>query len=98
VAAERKLLRSVFMKGIAAVVLEALAAGQAAGCEQWVRGQIVAELGGGGPGLVDRLVEGSRRHAARRISEVEASRDYLRELGVPTPVCDAALAWLALVG
>ena len=97
VAAERKLLRSVFMKGIAAVVLESLAAGRAAGCEQWVRGQIVAELASGGPGLVDRLVEGSHKHAARRIPEVEASRSYLRELGVPTPVCDAALSWLALL-
>ena len=97
VAAERKLLRSVFMKGIAAVVLEALTAGQAAGCEQWVRGQIVTELGSGAPGLVDRLVEGSRKHAARRIPEVEASRAYLRELGVPTPVCDAALSWLTLL-
>jgi 3-hydroxyisobutyrate dehydrogenase len=94
VAAERKLLRSVFMKGLAAAVLEAVAAGRAAGCEPWLRDQMAAELGPGGHAMVDRLIEGSARHAGRRIGEVEASRGYLRELGVPTPVCDAALAWL----
>ena len=93
-AADRKLLRSVFMKGLAAAVLEAVAAARAAGCEPWLRDQIAAELGPGGHGLVDRLIDGSARHAARRIPEVEASRAYLRDLGVPTPVCDATLRWL----
>lgn len=93
-AADRKLIRSVFMKGLAAVTLEAAAAGRAAGCEQWVRNQMAAELGPGGPALVDRLIEGSLTHAARRIPEVTASREVLRELGVPTDVCEAALSWL----
>jgi 3-hydroxyisobutyrate dehydrogenase-like beta-hydroxyacid dehydrogenase len=93
-AADRKLLRSVFMKGLAAVVLEAAAAGRAAGCEQWIRDQIAAELGPGGPALVDRLIDGSARHAGRRIPEVAASRDVLHRLGVPTDVCDATLSWL----
>jgi 3-hydroxyisobutyrate dehydrogenase-like beta-hydroxyacid dehydrogenase len=90
-AAARKLLRSVFMKGLAASVLEALAAGAAAGCEPWVREQIVQELG---EALADRLVAGSRRHAARRAEEVEAAIGYLAELGVPTDVCAASGAWL----
>src|SRR6266542_2764017 len=93
-AADRKLLRSVFMKGLAAAVLEAVAAARAAGCEPWLPDQIAAELGPGGHGLVDRLIAGSARHAARRIPEVEASRAYLQDLGVPTPVCDATLRWL----
>jgi 3-hydroxyisobutyrate dehydrogenase len=93
-AADRKLLRSVFMKGLAAVALEAAAAGRAAGCEQWLRDQMAAELGPGGPALVERLLEGSARHAARRIPEVAESRAYLRDLGVPTDVCDASLSWL----
>ncbi len=93
-AADRKLLRSVFMKGLAAAALEAAAAGRAAGCEQWVRDQMAAELGPGGTALVERLIEGSVTHAARRIPEVAASREVLRELGVPTDVCDAALSWL----
>lgn len=90
-AAGRKLLRSVFMKGVAACVLEAVAAGAAAGCEPWVRGQIGALLG---ESMVDRFVTGSRTHAARRIDEVRAATAYLLELGVPTDVCEATLAWL----
>ncbi len=93
-AADRKLLRSVFMKGLAAAALEAAAAGRAAGCEQWVKDQMSAELGPGGSALVERLIEGSAMHAARRIAEVEASRAVLRELGVPADVCEAALSWL----
>lgn len=93
-AAGRKLLRSVFMKGLAAAVLEAVSAAAAAGCEDWVREQIAGELGEGGPALLDRLVTGTRAHAGRRVHEVAASRDYLAELGVHTWVCDATLAWL----
>ncbi|WP_194924338.1 DUF1932 domain-containing protein [Catenulispora pinisilvae] len=93
-AAGRKLLRSVFMKGMAATVLEAVSAGAAAGCEQWVRDQIAGELGGNGTALVARLIDGTREHAARRAHEVRACRDYLDELGASHPVCDATQAWL----
>jgi len=93
-AAQRKLLRSVFMKGLAAVVLECLAAGAAAGCEEWVRAQVEDELAGAGPALVDRLVTGSRAHAARRVQEVQAVIDELVWLGSPTDVSRATLAWL----
>jgi 3-hydroxyisobutyrate dehydrogenase len=96
-AASRKLLRSVFMKGLAATVLEAMTAATAAGCGDWIRAQIAGELGPDGAELVERLITGSRRHAARRIDEVQASRGHLAELGVPTPVCDAAIRWLTVV-
>jgi 3-hydroxyisobutyrate dehydrogenase-like beta-hydroxyacid dehydrogenase len=93
-AAGRKLLRSVFMKGLAATVLEAVTAGAAAGCADWVREQIAAELGPDGPALVERLITGTNQHAARRLHEVQASRDHLTDLGVPTHICDATLQWL----
>jgi 3-hydroxyisobutyrate dehydrogenase-like beta-hydroxyacid dehydrogenase len=91
-AAGRKLLRSVFMKGVATTVLEAVTAGEASGCADWVREQLAAELG---PELVDRLINGTRQHAARRLDEMRASRDHLTELGVPTRMCDATIDWLA---
>jgi 3-hydroxyisobutyrate dehydrogenase-like beta-hydroxyacid dehydrogenase len=93
-AAGRKLLRSVFMKGLAAAVLESVTAGAAAGCEEWMRDQIAGELGPAGPGLVERLINGSRTHAARRVHEVRASKNYLEGLGARTPVCSATLEWL----
>lgn len=95
-AAGRKLLRSVFMKGLAATVLEAMTAAAAAGCDEWMHAQIAGELGPDGPELVERLITGSSRHAVRRIDEVRASRDHLTDLGLPSPVCGAALHWLRL--
>jgi 3-hydroxyisobutyrate dehydrogenase-like beta-hydroxyacid dehydrogenase len=91
-AAGLKLLRSVFMKGIAAAALEALAAARAAGVEGHVRSDIASVLG---EPLLERLLEGSRAHAARRVDEMEAAADYVRELGVEPRVALAAAEWLA---
>lgn len=96
-ASSRKLLRSVFMKGLAAVVYEALQAGRAADCEPWVRKQIEGELGVTGPALVERLVTGTRTHATRRRHEMEDTRDYLNALDVPSELTEATLVWLGEV-
>jgi 3-hydroxyisobutyrate dehydrogenase-like beta-hydroxyacid dehydrogenase len=90
-AATRKLVRSVFMKGVAAAVLESLEAAEAAGAADWLRAEIDSVLGAP---LVDRLVDGSRRHAARRVEEMTAAAELLRELGVEPHVADAARAAL----
>lgn len=90
-AAARKLLRSVFMKGLAASVLESLAAAEAAGCADWLRADIEATLRDADASLVDRLVEGSAQHAVRRIAEMEAAADLLRELGVEPHVATASV-------
>lgn len=95
-AAGRKLLRSIFMKGLASLTLEALAAGRAAGCEPWLREQIAGELGNQGQAKVDRLIHGSRLHAERRLHEMHAARRTLDEYGVPAHMCDGAIAWLEL--
>ncbi|GAA0938262.1 DUF1932 domain-containing protein [Pseudonocardia zijingensis] len=89
-AAERKLLRSVFFKGMAAAVVEALAAARAAGCEAWLREIIENELAGAGAATVERLVTGSYRHAVRRTAEMAAAAEMLGELGVPADVAGAA--------
>ena len=89
-AATRKLLRSVFMKGLAASVLEGLAAAEAAGCADWLRSDIAATLRDADESLVDRLVDGSRQHAVRRTAEMEAAAELLRELGVEPHVAEAA--------
>jgi 3-hydroxyisobutyrate dehydrogenase-like beta-hydroxyacid dehydrogenase len=81
-AAERKLLRSVFFKGLAAAVVEALEAGRAAGCEEWLRDNIADELSRAGSHTVDRLVEGTHRHAVRRADEMRAAAEMLTALGV----------------
>ncbi|MBX5442959.1 MAG: NAD(P)-dependent oxidoreductase [Solirubrobacteraceae bacterium] len=95
VAISRKLLRSVFYKGTAAAVVEALAAARAAGCEDWLREMIADELARFSRQTLDRLVDGSHRHARRRAEEMAAATEQLRELGVAPLVADAARRLLA---
>ncbi|RBP65616.1 3-hydroxyisobutyrate dehydrogenase-like beta-hydroxyacid dehydrogenase [Brevibacterium sanguinis] len=92
-AARLKLLRSVFMKGLGALVVEALGAAAAMDAESWLHDQITAELGPGGPALVERLVSGTRLHAQRREHEVRDALAALEATGRPTDMTRAALTW-----
>ncbi len=94
-AAERKLLRSVFFKGMSAAVVEALTAARAAGCEDWLRKIIVDELTAASAATVDRLVDGSVKHAVRRTAEMAAAAEMLGELDVRADVAAAARDQLA---
>jgi 3-hydroxyisobutyrate dehydrogenase-like beta-hydroxyacid dehydrogenase len=91
-AAGLKLVRSVFMKGLAAAVLESLEAARAVGAEDRVRGDIAGVIG---EPLLERLVTGSHAHAARRVDEMHAAAAYLDELGVAPWVARAAADRLA---
>ncbi len=90
-AAGLKLLRSVFMKGVAAAAVESLDAARAAGVEERVRADIAAVIG---EPLLERLLSGSRLHATRRVDEMRAAAAYLEELGVKPRVASAAAEWL----
>ena len=81
-AATRKLLRSVVMKGLAALVAEAMQAAHAAGFAEETWANIVGQLTAADEALIRRLVEGTAPHAWRRLHEMEASADMLNELGV----------------
>jgi 3-hydroxyisobutyrate dehydrogenase-like beta-hydroxyacid dehydrogenase len=93
-AAARKLARSVFMKGQAAAIGEALAAAERLGCEEWLYGDIESSLTRADGRLLRRLVEGSRKHAARRVDEMAAAVEMLEELDVEPRVSAASEAWL----
>lgn len=94
VAAGLKLLRSVFMKGLAATVLEAATAAEAIGAREWVLGQIASELGPSGEALVEHLLESTQRHAVRRAAEMRATRSFLDSLGASSPMTDGTIEWL----
>ncbi len=81
-AASKKLLRSVFYKGMAASIVEALEAARAAGYENWLREHIAEELAKADASTVERIVTGTRQHAVRRGAEMEAAAEMLTELGV----------------
>jgi len=91
-AATRKLLRSVFYKGMAASIVEALDAARAAGLEEWLREHIGEELAKADAATVDRIVAGTRQHAVRRGAEMAAAADMLTELGVSPLMADASRA------
>jgi 3-hydroxyisobutyrate dehydrogenase-like beta-hydroxyacid dehydrogenase len=93
-AAARKLARSVFMKGQAAAIGEALAAAERLGCEDWMYADIESTLTRADGRLLRRLVEGSRKHAARRGDEMAAAVAMLEELDVEPRVAAASEAWL----
>ena len=91
-AAALKLVRSVFMKGMAASAVESIQAAEAAGHADWVRAEIAAVIG---EELLERLLEGSRTHAVRRVDEMEAARDLLIELGLEPRIASASASLLA---
>jgi 3-hydroxyisobutyrate dehydrogenase-like beta-hydroxyacid dehydrogenase len=90
-AAALKLVRSVFMKGLAAAVVESMQAAERAGQADWLAEEIAAMIG---RPFLERALEGSRKHAARRVDEMEAARDLLVELGVEPRIASASAAQL----
>ncbi|TDN87799.1 DUF1932 domain-containing protein [Microbacterium sp. BK668] len=92
-AAQLRLLRSVFMKGLAALVIEADNAARALGAEEWLRGQMAGEFGADGPALIERLLAGTHQHAVRREHEVRDALAALEATGQPADMTRATLAW-----
>lgn len=80
-AATRKLLRSVMMKGLAALVIESMAAAEREGLSSWLWENLVNEIAAADKALLARLVRGSKTHAKRRLQEMEASAELLADLG-----------------
>ncbi|HSO15664.1 MULTISPECIES: NAD(P)-dependent oxidoreductase [Micrococcaceae] len=92
-----KLLRSVLMKGLASVVVEAVTAGRAAGLEEWIRAQIANQLAGDGQAVIDRFLTGTAKHAVRRSKEMRDTAGYLGDLGVPAEMTTASAAALGRI-
>jgi len=88
-AAARKLTRSVFFKGMSGAVCEALEAARAAGVEDWLRGDITKTFVGADETLLDRIVDGTHKHAKRRAHEMRDAVDLLDTLGVPATMTRA---------
>jgi 3-hydroxyisobutyrate dehydrogenase-like beta-hydroxyacid dehydrogenase len=91
-AATRKLLRSVFYKGMSASIVEALEAARAAGYEDWLREHIGEELAKADATTVERIVTGTHQHAVRRGAEMAAAAEMLTDFGVEPIMADASRA------
>ena len=96
-AATRKLLRSVVMKGLAGLAIEAMRAAEAAGLADETWENVVAQLTAADEALIRRLVTGTAAHAVRRVHEMEATVELLGELGVDPVMTRATTAHLRAV-
>ena len=90
-AVSKKLLRSVMMKGTAAVMIEAVRAGAEVDDLEWLWSTITTEVTGADERWVRRLITGSKVHAARRTDEMQAAADMLTDLGLPAVMTQATV-------
>jgi len=88
-AATHKLVRSIMYKGVAAVVMECLEAAETLGMSEYARSQMMTILRD--ESMIDRFVNGSVKHARRRIQEMGAVVEMLDSLGVSAFTSRAAL-------
>jgi len=97
VAATRKLLRSVLVKGLSALVIESMRAAETAGMADWFREHLFEQLCGIDREFVVRLVAGNVQHSERRVHEMEAAAALLAQLGEPPLTAEATRQVLASV-
>jgi 3-hydroxyisobutyrate dehydrogenase-like beta-hydroxyacid dehydrogenase len=93
-AAELKLLRSVFMKGLAALVFESVEAAEKIDSRDWMLSEIANELGESGQQLVERLIDGTTKHAVRREHEMTDAERHLAQVGSPAWMTRGTVQWL----
>lgn len=91
-AAMRKLLRSVVIKGLAGLLIEALEGAHEAGCEEWLWKNLVDQFAVMDQVMLQRLVSGTGVHAERRFHEMVASAQQLTELGVEPLMTESTIA------
>lgn len=80
-AAARKLLRSIFAKGMAAVVIDYLWAAKEMGLENWAFEEVIAEFESSNGQTVQRYLSGTAKHAKRRSVEMSDVVAMLSEVG-----------------
>lgn len=88
-AATRKLLRSVLVKGLSALVIESMRAAETAGVADWYREHVFEVLCGIDREFVIRLVHGNLQHSRRRIHEMAAASSLLEHFGEPPLTSEA---------
>ncbi|HET9590633.1 MAG TPA: NAD(P)-binding domain-containing protein [Anaerolineales bacterium] len=88
-AATHKLVRSIMYKGVAAVVMECLEAAEALNMTDYARAQMLKIIYD--EPMIDRFVNGSIKHANRRVQEMEAVVEMLNSIGVSAFTSQAAV-------
>lgn len=93
-----KMVRSLFVKGLEAITVAALTAGDRAGCGDQVRASLAASFPGlGWPGFEPYEFERVRKHGLRRAAEMRECAAAMADLGL-TEAADLARAIAAVQG
>ena len=82
VAATRKLLRSVVMKGVPALLIESMRAAEASGLAPETWDNLIGQLTSADETFIRTLLEGTATHSERRYAEMQAAAELLESLGV----------------
>lgn len=93
-AAARKLLRSVLVKGLSALLIEGQRTAEQAGLGEWYWAHVEETLAEADGELARRLVIGSRDHGIRRVHEMAAAAQMVAELGEAPTMTEATRAVL----
>ena len=88
-AATHKLVRSIMYKGVAAVIIECLEAAEVLNMTEYARAQMLKIIYD--EPMIDRFVNGSIKHAKRRVEEMEAVVEMLNSIGVSAFTSHAAV-------
>jgi len=68
---------------------EALEAARAVGVEDWLRSDIIRTFVEADAATIDRLIDGTAKHAVRRGHEMRDAEAMLLDLGTPTTMTTA---------
>ena len=99
VASSIKMIRSVMMKGLEALVLECVLAGRAAGVDERVLASLDATYPGfDWPARAAYMMERTTTHGVRRAAEMREVVVTLKELGLPIDMAEATVNWQQRAG
>ena len=94
-----KMVRSIMIKGLEALMAECVLAGRSAGVDQAVFASLAKTFPGiDWPKTASYMLERVATHGVRRAAEMSEVEAALRELGLDGPMTRAAAEWQAAIG
>lgn len=97
-AAAHKLLRSIVVKGLTALLVESLRAAEDQGKLEWFSNHVSQTLSEITPDFVIKLLEGTLTHSARRIHEMVAAVEMIESAGGDATMTRATVEVLSSIG
>ncbi|ROO85207.1 3-hydroxyisobutyrate dehydrogenase-like beta-hydroxyacid dehydrogenase [Actinocorallia herbida] len=96
-AAARKLLRSIVVKGLTALMVESLRVAESEGLGDWCYDHLVETLTELDGDVVAKLLDGTVRHSVRRVEEMEAAAAMAKAAGESGAMAEATVEILRTV-